>query len=201
MAFKRNTAEMLKRAEEDLAATEQQIAELRRERESLLPDGEVSDLEKLDRQIFDHERQAEVFRDKIPLLQARLESEQTAERARRRAAAIAKAEEILPARMAAIYALARWAKDGIGLVEKLEAASKLKGWPPDLERPYYDDVRNDRFLASLGRAFSGLGTEWSPQRAIDIIGDAAEIEAEHHRSAIDDLKLNPVTGTPVEEAA
>jgi hypothetical protein len=195
--LKRNTAAALTQAQEDLAASEQAIADLRSEREQSLADGEVDAIARLDLSIADRERQASVFRDKIPLLESRLATEQAVERKRQRQQAVLKAEEILPQRQAAVFNLGRWARDGLPLIEKFKAASKLPGWPDSLERPYADDVQPARFLRALAAALSDFGEDWNP---VDRIADAVEIEAEHSRSAIDDLRL-PATGTAVEEAA
>jgi hypothetical protein len=201
MKIFKDTAGKIARAEHDLAIVESTIAELRRQRDGMLLDGEVDDIDKLDRQIGDYSRQVSVFRDRIAGLRPRLAQEQADQRKADREKAIAAAEKILPARMAAIDALAQWARDGVTLVERLETASRLKGWPSGLEKPYLDDVRNDRMLRAIAAAFSGLGSDWNPQRAVEIIADAVANEIDHHRSAIDDLRLNPATGTPVEEAA
>jgi hypothetical protein len=201
LPFKGDTANKLARTGEDLAACEQTIFALQQERLAKLLDADASEIEALDRKIIDQGRVAVVYREQIAQLEIKLAEEQVEQKRRQRQQAIAKAEEILPARMKAIYALARWAKDGVGLVDALETASRLKGWPADLERPYYDDIRNDRILRAIASAFSGLGADWNPERAVAIIGDAAEIEKEHHQSAIDDLRLNPATGTAVASEA
>jgi hypothetical protein len=197
MAFKGNTADKLQRAEHDLQVVESTIAELQRQREATLLDGEIAELETLDQQIGNYTRQVAVFRDRVAGLRPVLAQEQVAQRKADRQKAIAKAEALLPARMTAIFALARWAKDGEQLVAKFEQASKLEGWPPDLEKPYLDDVRPDRFLAVLARAVSTLRADSS-----ETIADAVAIEREHHQAAIDDLRLRPPpTTTSVEEAA
>jgi hypothetical protein len=198
---KRNYAELLDRAHEDLAACEQAVADLRAEREQSLADGTIDVIARLDLSIIDRQRQVQVYLDKIPLLQARLADELAEQRKADREKAIKTAETVLPLRMSAIYDLGRWATQGVALVEKLEAASRLPGWPAGLERPYASDLDNTRFLSALGRALSGLGEKWNPQRALDVIGDACEIENEHHTAALDDLKLNPATGTAVESEA
>jgi hypothetical protein len=201
LPLKGDTANKLARVGEDLAACEQTILALQQERLAKLLDADAAEIEALDRKIIDQGRVANVYREQIARLEIKLTEEQAEQKRRQRQQAIEKAESVLPQRMAAIYALCRWAKDGVGLVEKLELASKLQGWPPDLERQFFDDVRNDRLLGAIGRAFSGLGGDWNPDRAVQIIGDAAEIEKEHHQSAIDDLKLNPATGTTVASEA
>jgi hypothetical protein len=202
MAFlKRNTAAALERAQEDLAATETAKADLLAEYDAKKLDGDPSELGRIQRGIEDQDRLLRLYGERIAGLQPMLEQELAEQKRRQREQAIAKAEQVLPLRMKAIFELCRWAQSGVALVAALEAASKLKDWPPDLERPYYDDVRNDRLLGAIARAFSGLGADWNPDRAIQIIGDAAEIEKEHHQSAIDDLRLNPVTGTAVESEA
>jgi chromosome segregation ATPase len=197
--LKRNTGAALEAAQQDLAAVEQTIADLRIERETMLPDGEVSEIEKLDRSIADHERQVAVYLDKLPLLQARLATEQAEAKRRQRAADIERAEPILTRRQSAVFEVARWLKSGSELLAKLEAASRLRDWPEGLEKPYAEDVRTERFLAALSRALAVLSTD--PQQADAIISDAVAIEGECSRGAMDDLRLNPAPANPVEVAA
>jgi hypothetical protein len=199
--LKRNTAAALTQAHEDLVATDQTISALQQERLAKLVDAPAGEIDALDRKIADQGRVAAVYHEQIARLEIKLADERAEQKRRQRQQAIAKAETILPQRMSAIYELGRWAKQGVDLVAKLEAASKLPGWPPGLERPYASDLDNSRLLRAIAGAFSGLGADWNPERAVAIIVDAAEIENEHHRSAIDDLKLNPATGTPVESEA
>src|SRR5262249_33242289 len=96
VSFKGDTAGKLARADEDLAAAEKAVADLRRDREAMLADGDAAEIDKLDRKIGDYVRQASVFRDKVPLLQARLADEQAAERDRQYRASIDKIASALP---------------------------------------------------------------------------------------------------------
>jgi hypothetical protein len=195
------TADKLQRAEEDLAATEAAIAELQAEREAMLIDGAPEAFTAIDHKISTRERQAQVFRDRIPLLRRRLDDEQHAAARAKREEAIAQAEKILPIRMMAIEAIAKWARDGVGLVERLQSATKLKGWPADLERPYASNVDNGQFLAAVSRALSGIGAaDWTPAVALDVIADAVAIQVENHMAAVDDLRLAPQS-EPKEDVA
>jgi hypothetical protein len=188
MVFK-TTADKLQRAQEDLSATESVIAGLRAEREKLIEDGEPETFEKIDRRIADRERQADVFRQRIPLLQRRLDDEQRAAVRAKREEAIAQAEKILPIRMMAVEAIAKWARDGVALVDRLQSATKLKGWPPGLERPYASNVNNEQFLRAISGALSGIGAaDWTPAVALDVIADAVAIQVENHMAAVDDLR-------------
>jgi len=192
MAFlKRNTAAALKQAQQDLDVVQATIVELQRQRDALLLDGDVSEIERLQRDIENYSRQVQVFADRIAGLQPRLAQEQADQRKADRQRAIAAAEKILPQRMAAIEALAEWARDGVALVEKLEVSSKLKGWPAGLEKPYLQDIRTDQFLGAIARALSGLGGEWNPVHAVVIIADAVAIQIEKHREIIDQLRQSP----------
>jgi hypothetical protein len=194
--FTGDTSRKLARAGEDFAAVEKTLADLRRDREAMLADGDVVDVEKVDQQIANYERQLAVFQQRIPLLEARLATEQAAQRKADREKAIARAAEILPARMKACYELARWARDGVGLVAKLQEASKLRDWPAGLEKPFLSDIDPGRFLAALASALTGFGqADWNPDSRIE---DAVAIQREAHVQIIDDLKLAPM---PTEVAA
>jgi len=198
--IKGDTATKLARAEEDLAACDAKLADLAGQREQVLAgDAAVEEILAIDHQAEKEQRKLLLLQNKVALLSDRQAAEARNAAAAARSAAIAKAETtILPARMAAIEALAKWARDGLNLVEKLEAASKLKGWPDDCEKPYIDDVRPDRILRAISAAFSGLGSDWHPARGLEIIDDAVANEAAHHAQAIAELKRQP---EPEQEAA
>jgi len=199
--FKGGTADKIAQAEQDLIAVESIVAELQRQRETMLLDGDIAEIEKLDRQISDYSRQLSVFRDRIAWLTPHLAQEQADQRKADREKAIAAAEKILPQRAAAVSAIADWTKQGVPLIEKLQAASKLKGWPrSDLPMPYASDIDDGRFLRVIARALSGIGdADWNPAHVATIIDDAVAIQIENHRSAIDELKLAPLE--PEEVAA
>jgi hypothetical protein len=200
MAFlKKNIAKALEQAQEDLLATEKARADLLAEYEAKKLDGDPVELGRIQRGVEDQDRLLRLYGSRIADLEPMLAQEIAEQKRRERAAAIAKAEQILPARMTAIYALARWAKDGVALVAALETASKLPGWPSTLERPYASDIDNTRILRAIAGALSGFADpDWNP---VDRIADAVEIEKEAHQSALDDLKLNPATGTAVASEA
>jgi hypothetical protein len=192
MKIFKDTADKIARAEHDLQIVESTIQELQRQRDGQLLDGDIGEIEKLDRQIFDYSRQLQVFRDRIDGLAPRLIEEQAAQRKADREKAIAAAEKILPQRAAAVSAIADWAKHGVPLIEKLQAASKLKNWPDGLERPFASDIDDGRFLRVIARALSGIGdADWNPAHVATIIDDAVAIQIENHRNAIDELKLAP----------
>jgi hypothetical protein len=198
LPFKGDTANKLARVGEDLAACEQTILALQQERLAKLLDADAAEIEALDRKIIDQGRVANVYREQIARLEIKLSEEQAEQKRRERAAAIAKAETILPQRMAAVFELARWAKQGVALVAALEKASRLEGWPLGLEKPFASDIDNTRILRAIASALSGFGADWNP---VERIADAVEIEKEAHQSAIDDLRLNPATGTAVASEA
>jgi hypothetical protein len=164
--LKRNTAETLKLAEQDLLATQQQIAGLQQEYDAKKLDGDPAELERLQRGIQDLDRRLKLYSDRIALLQPILEQEQAEQKKRQRQQAIAKAEQLLPQRQAAVFALGRWLKDGLPLIEQFKAASKLPGWPDGLERPYAEDVQPGRFLRAIAAALSDFGEDWSPVERI-----------------------------------
>jgi len=202
MPFKGDTAAKIARAHQDLQVVETTIAELRRQRETQLIDGELVEIERLDRDIGAYERQVAVFRDRLAGLQPRLEQEQVEHRQRQREQAIAAAEKILPSRMTAIEQLAAWSRQGIPLIEKLEAASKLKGWPSDLPKPYSSDIDDGRFLKALARSLSGLGDrDWDPTYAVAVIDDAVAVQRECHRNIIDDCRSSTLPDLKTESAA
>jgi len=136
LSLKGDTAARLAQTEDDLAAAEATLADLRRDREAMLADGEASDIEKLDQQIGNYERQAAVFRERIPLLQSRLAEERATERARQRAAAIKTAEEILPQRalppcalLPDIKALSNWLGRGAPTCVPMRKGIRLQSDP------------------------------------------------------------------------
>src|SRR5262249_49474570 len=94
--IKNDTAAKLAPASEDLAAGGKTLAGLRIERDAILADNEADQIEILDQQIGNYERQASVFRERIPLLEARLANEQAAERDRQYKASIDKIASMLP---------------------------------------------------------------------------------------------------------
>jgi hypothetical protein len=196
MPFRGSISEKLARVREDAEATDGMIIELQSERLAKLLDAPADEIEAIDRRIVDQHRVAAVYREQIAQLEIKLADEQAKQRKVDREKAIARAAEILPARMKACYELARWARDGVGLVAKLQEASKLRDWPAGLERPFLSDIDPARYLAALASALSGFGeADWNPDSRIE---DAVAIQRETHVQIIDDLKLAPM---PTEVAA
>jgi hypothetical protein len=192
----RDTSAKLAAAHEDLAATEAAISDLQREREGKLVDASADEIDALDRKINDRRRVAAVFAERIAVLQTRLATEQTEQQRRRRAAAIAKAEALLPKRIEA----ARGFEDavrGVALaLERLDQSrSKIVAdWPTaDLELPfafYIDTSRASRVLFEAVAGFAHTGGDLSEKlfRIREAVAGFADNEAQHHTDLIEQLR-------------
>jgi hypothetical protein len=198
MILRRATAAKLTTAHEDLTATEAAISDLQRERDGKLLDASADEIDALDRKINDRRRVAAVYGERISVLEARLVTEQAEQQQRRRKAAVAKAEALLPKRIEA----ARGFEDavrGVSLaLERLDQArSKIVAeWPDGVELPYaffLDTSRSTRVLFEAIAAFAPdwkLGGELADKllRMREAVAGFADVEAQHHAELVEQLR-------------
>jgi hypothetical protein len=191
MKLFKDAAAKLERAQQDLVATEAAILAAQAEHleKSEAP---AEELEAIDLRIDGLVRRLRIYEQQCARYRDQVAEADRAAAAERRAQAIKQAETtVLPARMAALEALAAWARGGVPLVATLQAATRLKDWPAHLERPFLHLVRDEQFLRAIARALSGLGPDWNPAEAIAIVDDAVALQKENHAEAIAELRAQP----------
>jgi hypothetical protein len=198
MILRRDTATKLTTAHEDLAATESTIADLRHEREAKLLDATADDLAALDRKIADQQRLAIVFAERITVLQARLATEQAEQQQRRRKAAIAKAEALLPKRIDAAAAFEDSVRAVSLALERLDQArSKIVAdWPRDLELPFAFYLDTSRAVRVLFEAMASFAPDWKLGgeladkllRMREVVTGFADGEAGHHAELVEQFR-------------
>lgn len=179
--LKRNTSTALERAQQDLAACEVAIAAAQTERQSKLLEADADELARLDVSIIDRQRQGQIFRDKIGQLEARLATEQAADRERKRADAIKAVEALLPRREEAARQFEA-AVQAVGkALQQLDAARQqiIANWPAaDLQLPYAHYIAHPRALAVA--------------KFVPEFGGYAERIREQHAELMEHLRAQPV---------
>jgi hypothetical protein len=215
MPFKGDTAAKLVRAEDDLTACELAVTDLRRDRDALLSDGEAAEIEKLDRKIVDYERQAAVFRERIPLLQARLAAEQAEQRKRDYTAAVNKIASRLPGLSKAAQELesALLAIPRALLKFQAEQRSVLQSYPDNVERPFTSEFGLDRVERILHECFRPFGPEWTREaregwdinrkleNIKEVVSEFSKAETAGYEALITRLRERAPQSEPESEAA
>lgn len=135
MIFQRNTAALLARADEDLAAVETAIGRLQQERSAKLLTIMPAEVALLDQRIADQERARQVFLDRRAGFEARLADEAAEQRLADYKAAAAKMPAAVRRRYEAALALEQALIDFGRVAKRYAAISVLKGWPDDIELP------------------------------------------------------------------
>jgi hypothetical protein len=181
--LKRNTVEMLKRAEEDLLATQQQIADVQQERQGKLLDAEPAEIARLDQRIADLHRVLGVYNERIGQLQAKLEAEEVEQRQKDYERSVSQIEKAI-AGLASVAAEVEAAIRAVPVaLSKYRAAQQaaLRSWPNNIDLPFMDELgmdRVERVLHEAFRTFSPVWVQearehWSLERKLENIRESA----------------------------
>jgi hypothetical protein len=215
--LKRDTASALAKTNEELAATEAQIAALQQERLEKILDAELGEIERLDQQIIDRHRQRAVLTQRVAGLEQRLEAERIEQSRKDYAAAVTAIEPSLARRTEAAIALEKSpapanARRFVELNSAVTAAwPSMVPWPNRVFSPAYLSVERlaqrvrDALEPPRGHADRRPRTpaEYLTRfLRFDLAGFGAE-EAEQAHSLLNDLRHahDPLPAEDVENAA
>jgi hypothetical protein len=214
--FRKTTADALRFAEQDVQSTESTISDLQHERQAVLLDSDLAQIQAIDQKISDQFRVLAVHKDRVTALKAQARREQYDQLERERDAQVAALEQKFAASQAKAQELEATVKRmGDLYFELLELREQaFLAWPAMLPRPSYELLHK----STLPREFSwalyaaGRPTAMSPchipnpsnqglgVQGISPLGISGAIEAE--QAAIVELaKAEPITLPEQEDAA
>jgi hypothetical protein len=133
--IRRDTAALLERANEDLAAVETGIVRLQAERAAKLLTISPAEVALLDARIADQERAATVFRDRAAGYEQRLDAERQERAEQRYREVVAKMPAAVRRRHQAALAVEQVLIDLARVCKRYVSTSVTKSWPDDTELP------------------------------------------------------------------